>query len=249
MTYYFFPRAGISLLSIPKNACSTLKRSLLIAEGVIDESTNPGSSVHEMAKPYSIHEKAKLVRLEHSKTPVLIALKDPLSRYASAYLDKLVLSYPNPEKFVLDMHKGRNISFLDFLLYVTRQQPQELNEHWRPQSNFVESTVSTTHFVRLEDMINASSLDIDGQRLALASIRHHSTSNRVLDDSKHSITGHSSAEEIFHVLKENDRLPSKACLIKTISDLSHEHDVRKHISSEEGFVSKIESVCKRVDLF
>ena len=118
---------------IPKNACSTLRLSLAIANGCI-ESTADFNWIHQNNQTFRA-DLPSLITASYTFT----VLRCPYARLASVYLDKIVgrdLDAWN----LLDLLKREieieALTFERFILSLTRPPIRRGNIHWRPQVDF-----------------------------------------------------------------------------------------------------------------
>jgi Sulfotransferase family len=119
---------------IPKNACSTLRFSLALANGCIagPEGIN---WIHNNNDSF----RATLDDLITS-TYSFVVLRDPFARLASAYLHKIVLK--SPEAWALHNSLDRSfdlemLSFTGFVSILGTLPRRSWNQHWRPQCDFL----------------------------------------------------------------------------------------------------------------
>lgn len=113
---------------IPKNACSTMRYSIAVANGYIDDL----SQIEWMHfNNYTFIATLKeLATASHT----FVVLRCPFRRLASVYMDK----------FVSQEFKARDgdkpplpISFAEFVTLIVNQRNEEMNQHWRPQVDFL----------------------------------------------------------------------------------------------------------------
>jgi Sulfotransferase family len=117
---------------IPKNACSTLRFSVALANGCVagDADVN---WIHENNETF-MPTLAELARADYA----FVVLRDPFRRVASCFLDKFVDKRPEAWRFhalagyVIEPDDLTFRTFVDSIPQVLRQ-----NEHWRPQSDFL----------------------------------------------------------------------------------------------------------------
>ncbi|MAU94899.1 sulfotransferase family 2 domain-containing protein [Marinibacterium profundimaris] len=128
-------RAGAVYSFIPKNACSTLRLSLAIANGAI-AGPEDWTWIHANNPTF----RAALRDLATADFTFTV-LRCPHARLASVFLDKIVGR--SPEYWLLFRETGETIdpkrfSFRDFVGLVSADDDwQQLNEHWRPQVDFL----------------------------------------------------------------------------------------------------------------
>jgi len=219
LNYFHFPRLGAVYLSIPKNACSTIKRSALVYEGDLQSSDDPRGDVHDMARKYHVtSEQAKLLWGDPLRISTFTVLSSPLRRYISSYLDKFCLSFPKPEPYVASFPLGVDISFLQFIQYISEAQPVSLNEHWRHQSSFISSGIEIDHFFWLNDMLHTPSLLIGQSTLPIMNVDHHSTSRIESSQDNIKLSIFSTAKEIHENLRLTNKLPPKNLFSAQLSE-------------------------------
>jgi hypothetical protein len=172
---YVYPRLSIAYTYIPKNACTSFKRTFGEAEGWLS-SRSP--SAHEMRVSWWLRGLAHY----RGSDEHIVVLRDPLDRVAGAYLDKF-LAHKEPAAaqamasglgaIVHPNATPADVSFADFVRYLSSARDRDLNEHWRPQRDFlIGSYTRTLRFDRLH--VDAAFLVERGLNLKAA--RGHSTS-------------------------------------------------------------------------
>lgn len=117
---------------IPKNACSTLRLSLAVANGVVTniESQNDWIYKNNLTISASLKD---LVLADYS----CIVLRCPYRRIASTFLDKFVGLTNLSTRFVDSQANPFDILDLNFVRFpkIVRRQT-ERNHHWKTQSSF-----------------------------------------------------------------------------------------------------------------
>ena len=113
---------------IPKNACSTLRFSIAIANGFIRDIKDIQWIHNNNGTFKSTQREASLARL------TFVVLRCPYTRVASCFLDKIVdeIIFFNDE-----MGSKLNFNFHEFLLQIKSQQRSDRDQHWRNQSDFL----------------------------------------------------------------------------------------------------------------
>lgn len=144
----FYRRKSIFTF-IPKNACSSLRLSLALANGVIaDESQH--RFIHKNNDLF-----AATIRdiCEHEFS--FIILRSPYSRLVSVFLDKFLSRSPGCESIVGFPRHSQEFGQFTFEEFVSRlhanKQALSSNNHWIPQSRFLLFEDYTNYF-RLEDI-------------------------------------------------------------------------------------------------
>jgi len=126
---------------IPKNACSTFRYSIAIANGFLSDNSDVDWIHRNNSTFMSTQREVALASY------TFVVLRCPYRRIASCFLDKIV-----KEKFDFNDVKGNklSLSFHDFLLVIKAQHRSERNEHWRNQSDFL-------HYERYDEYFSLES--------------------------------------------------------------------------------------------
>jgi hypothetical protein len=149
---YVYPRLGISYTYIPKNACTSFKRTLGEAQGWLDPDA---SSAHDMKV---IWWAQGLVRYPQVGERIVV-VRDPFERLLSGFLNRFLMREDAAAQHAMDSgvqdligpdKTRQDVTFEDFVQYLARTPDRQLNEHWRPQSNFLIGTY--TRFLRFEHL-------------------------------------------------------------------------------------------------
>jgi hypothetical protein len=127
-------KSGAIYTFIPKNACSTMRLSLAIANCCI-ENASDFEWIHENNETFRA-DLEDLVRAEYT----FVILRDPFARLASCFLDKIVSQAPSarrlPELLQRDLDLDE-ITFADFVNCLDDAAVRGGNMHWRPQTDFL----------------------------------------------------------------------------------------------------------------
>ncbi|MFT4613005.1 MAG: hypothetical protein ACI9NT_000138 [Bacteroidia bacterium] len=119
---------------IPKNACSTMRTSLAVANGCIKDSSD-FNWIHQNNGTFT----ANLSELAKAKYAFTI-LRCPFSRLLSVYLDKFLERNPVAWKY-LDLHNRtidmQDITFEFFVKSMCKEPIKNGDIHWMPQINFL----------------------------------------------------------------------------------------------------------------
>ena len=145
--FFFDPDANFAFCAIEKNACSQWQTVL---RNVMDKRTSngyrhPDYYIGENAKKRHGTEKLKQI-LEAPDSTVAVFVRDPLSRFASAYLDKCFAKncssdfcfprfYQKPRGQDQLVPKGQPISFRHALDWIMRENVTSIDGHFSLQSN------------------------------------------------------------------------------------------------------------------
>ena len=113
---------------IPKNACSTLRFSIAIANGFIKDLKDIQWIHNNNSTFKSTQREVALASF------TFVVLRCPYTRIASCFLDKIV---DEVISFNDEMGKKVSLNFYEFLLHINSQQPSEREQHWRNQSDFL----------------------------------------------------------------------------------------------------------------
>lgn len=119
---------------IPKNACSTMRLSLAIANCCIADASE-FRWIHNNNATF----RARLEDLVMARYTFVI-LRDPLARLASCFLDRIV-SKGVPARRLWDLvkpeHDLDDLTFAEFVDYLEDPSVRAHNMHWRPQADFL----------------------------------------------------------------------------------------------------------------
>jgi hypothetical protein len=127
-------RANAIYSFIPKNACSTMRPSLALANGCIKSA----------AEFYWIHHNNATFRATLQDLAVadytFVILRCPYARLASCFLDKFVDKHPVAWHFYNVTERTTELdqlTFHDFVHALSKPGLLAGNEHWRPQVDFL----------------------------------------------------------------------------------------------------------------
>ncbi|PLX82830.1 MAG: hypothetical protein C0617_13235 [Desulfuromonas sp.] len=119
---------------IPKNACSTMRLSLALENGCIDD-VRDYECIHENNKTFA-SDLDHLITANYS----FVILRCPFARLASVYLDKVVGREPAGHKFARMAGEQGGVEEVTFDAFVRAMRNPEVkrgNVHWRPQGDFL----------------------------------------------------------------------------------------------------------------
>jgi hypothetical protein len=117
---------------IPKNACSTLRYSIALANGCISDDTDV-NWIHNNNETF----RATLAELATARYSFVI-LRDPFRRIASCFLDKFVDRRPEAWRYVEALGHTVDLAQLTFRQFVTgASRCLRADQHWRPQIDFL----------------------------------------------------------------------------------------------------------------
>jgi hypothetical protein len=137
---------------IPKNACSTMRLSLAIANGCIPDAADI-NWIHNNNETFTA-DLAALARADYT----FVILRDPFARLASCFLDKFVAK-DQPAWHLHDLidrtlHPD-NITFADWIDALAVKSTRNADIHWRPQSDFLVCDRYDDYFA-VEDFASAA---------------------------------------------------------------------------------------------
>jgi Sulfotransferase family len=119
---------------IPKNACSTMRLSVAIANGCID-GIEDGHWIHGNNQTF-VPSTAEALKAKFS----FAILRCPFRRLASVYLDKFVSKEPEAWQFRNAINRNLNLdnlTFKDFVMSLDKPWKVNMDIHWKPQLSFL----------------------------------------------------------------------------------------------------------------
>lgn len=168
---YYFVNETLKVVycSIPKNACTLFKTMLVENSDLREQFHSSGENIHlflnqRIKETSAAHLLACLNSDEYFK---FVVIRNPFNRIVSGYLDKIA-KHTVPEAFAQEVIEQvqtslnepvdieKSITFSQFVDYLIETPDALLNDHWRPQCNFLgtvnfdlvgqfESLDTTTH--------------------------------------------------------------------------------------------------------
>jgi Sulfotransferase family len=132
-TLVHFPSGAVCTF-IPKNACSSLRLSLAVANGFIAGSEDH-NWIHNNNQTYT----ASLRDMQQAPY-TFVVLRCPYARLASVYLDKIVGHTVEAWQLMELLERDRELNAITFEVFVNlmlRPAIRNGNNHWRPQSDFL----------------------------------------------------------------------------------------------------------------
>ena len=135
---------------IPKNGCSTMRLSVAISNGCIDD-IRSGHWIHGNNQTF-VPSIGEALKAKYS----FIILRCPFRRLASVYLDKFVSKEPEAWHFRNATNRDLNLdnfTFKHFIMSLNQPYKVNLDIHWRPQSSFALFKEYSDYF-SLEDFAN-----------------------------------------------------------------------------------------------
>lgn len=119
---------GIVYSMIPKNACSTLRLSIAITRGFIND-------VSEYKWIHFTWSKLRAERIRGLKS--FVVLRNPFDRVASVFLNKLAYLRDETVENLPNSLGGDDISFSQFVRALQDPKTLQANVHWAPQYEFL----------------------------------------------------------------------------------------------------------------
>ena len=122
---------------IPKNACSTLRFSIAIANGFID-GINDIEWIHSNNQTF-VSTQREIAKAKYTFT----ILRCPFTRVASSFLDYIV----DGDFTFKDLNENKlSINFFEFLQIIQSQAREDRDQHWRNQSDFLHYEIYDDYF-------------------------------------------------------------------------------------------------------
>lgn len=172
---YVYPRLRLAYTYIPKNACTSFKRTLGRAQGWLGEEV---TSPHDMTGRWWLSGLARYAAADER----IVVIRDPLDRILSGYLNRFLMPSDAAADHALRTGLAElvgpdstrdDISFGQFVEYLSRTPSRSLNEHWRPQVDFLVG--SYTRRIRFEHLSEDTSF-LTARGLPLDAAQGHGTS-------------------------------------------------------------------------
>lgn len=150
---------------IPKNACSTLRLSLAMANGCVQHKKD-FNWIHQNNSTF-IADLASLLTADYT----FVVLRCPYARLASAFLDKLAGHTSEAWQLYDTLEREREVSSVSFEYFIKQLKKPKIknsNIHWRPQIDFLVYQDYDDYFAlenfpqaikRLKEVINLSVVD------------------------------------------------------------------------------------------
>ena len=203
---YIYPKLEIAYTYIPKNACTSFKKTFGRAQGWLP--AGPGGA-HEMKLSWWLDG----LRTYRKVTEHIVVLRDPWDRLLSGYQNRFLMR--DDPAVAHAMRTGladllspsatrADVTFAHFLQYLAATPDHRLNEHWRPQSNFLIGRY--TRVLRF-DHLEEDALFLRARGLELKRVRGHSTS--ALREDMGPGWGHRTAKQLRQLKKKEGILPSR----------------------------------------
>ena len=167
---------------IPKNACSTLRYSIAIANGFLGD-INDIKWIHKNNQTFmSTPREVSLASY------TFVVLRCPYTRVASCFLNKVV----DGNVITKDANGNKtSVNFYDFLLFIKSQNRSERNEHWRNQSDFL-------HYERYDEYFSLESFSEAINSLGARGFKVHDTRVAL----KHELSSFKKIDGNFSKMKE-----------------------------------------------
>jgi hypothetical protein len=167
-----FPASKVTLLWIPKNSCTAVKRMLLEFEPQELQAKTQIAAFHESVQ--RLFGVSVPQFCEHVRFPLVAIVRHPLERLVSCYLDKFAMPVvrdgpfePFIENHIAAVHRiaglrgtdiRRSITFSEFVFYISTQAAWAYDAHWRPQSNFLWGLLNKTKLIPTERLFEIREL-------------------------------------------------------------------------------------------
>jgi hypothetical protein len=177
---YVYPRLKIAYTYIPKNACTSFKRTFGHAQGwLADDAPND----HGMRLDHWLTGIAVYPRSEER----IVVIRDPFDRILSGYLNRFLMRDDAVSQHAMStgladrVRPGAtplDVRFSDFVEYLACTPDHRLNEHWRPQRDFLVGTY--TRCIRFEHIAEDTTF-LAERNLTLETAQGHATSTNRRD--------------------------------------------------------------------
>jgi len=179
---------------IPKNACSSLRYSIAVANGFLD-GVEDVKWIHKNNQTFVSTQREVCIA-----NYTFVVLRCPFTRIASGFLNKLVDKTFN----VNDAAGNRiDINFHDFLMVIKSQQRSEMNHHWRNQSDFL-------HYERYDEYFSLESFPNAIKSLGNHGLNVYDTRTKL----KHDLSALERIDGDFSKLKTDElkKMKDEGCL-------------------------------------
>lgn len=203
---YVYPRLSLAYTYIPKNACTSFKRTFGRAQGWLDPSS---LAAHDMRFSWWLRGISAYPRTDER----IVVVRDPFDRLLSGYLNRFLMRRDAVAQHAWDTGLATmlgpdavrgDVTFADFVTYLSRTPSRRLNEHWRPQTDFLVG--SYTRFIRFEHIPEDTGF-LAGRGLTLEQARGHATSTDRRDLGPG--WGHRRARRLRRLRRRRGFLPSR----------------------------------------
>lgn len=179
---------------IPKNACSSLRYSIAVANGFLD-GVEDVKWIHKNNQTFVSTQREICIA-----NYTFVVLRCPFTRIASSFLNILVDKTFN----VNDAAGNRiDINFHDFLMVIKSQQRSEMNQHWRNQSDFL-------HYERYDEYFSLESFPNAIKSLGNHGLNVYDTRTKL----KHDLSALERIDGDFSKLKTDElkKMKDEGCL-------------------------------------
>ena len=190
---------------IPKNACSTLRLSLAVENGVIKTPDDFGW-IHSNNGTFSA-ELADLIRADYT----FVVLRCPYKRLASTYLDKIVGRTGTAWQLKAALRHSINLdefTFSDFVQALKSEKTRKSDIHWREQVDFLVYEEYDDYFCleNFEYAVSRLKEKIDFNIIDARSFTKHGTDRyKILDENEDFST--TNPIDLLFLLKKDGHCP------------------------------------------
>ena len=177
---YVYPKLRIAYTYIPKNACTSFKRTFGRAQGWLPDDA---PHAHGMTMAWWLSGLGSYPRSDER----IVVVRDPFDRILSGYLNRFLMRSDAVAQHAMRTGLADrlgpdstppDVRFADFVEYLARTPNRRLNEHWRPQSDFLIG--SYTRYLRFEHLAEDTAF-LAARGLTLEAARGHATSTNRRD--------------------------------------------------------------------
>jgi hypothetical protein len=194
---------------IPKNACSTLRLSLAVANGCID-SDEEFEWIHQNNETFAA-SMSELIKAEYT----FAFLRCPFRRIASVFLDKIIgkdkVAWSYYESIDKEIELD-DITFSNFVRSLRSSRILNSNHHWRPQKDFLVYQQYDDYFC-VEDM--ATAISTLKQKIKFSMFDAREKTRHGIDGYKLMNTDNYSKNRamiLFNMKKRHNKVPSYKAL-------------------------------------
>lgn len=151
---------------IPKNACSTLRFSIAVANGFLNDISNI-EWIHSNNETF-ISSQREVAQAKYT----FVVLRCPFTRVASTFLDQILKG----ESTFKDYNEQKlSINFHEFLLIIQEQNRHQRDQHWRNQSDFL-------HYEKYDDYFSLEQFSEAINTLESRGLEIHDTRKTIMHD-------------------------------------------------------------------
>ncbi len=155
LRYVFAPNLKAIYLCNPKVAGQTIIHSLVSADNptIMDQYNNLNTKEARAAISFERNPSAVWAAINDPSFFKFAFVRNPYTRCLSFYKERIFADAPLGYRVSLGLPKQGEVSFSDFLVAVSQQKPNDMNRHWRPQSELVSSSLKLDFIGKFENLV------------------------------------------------------------------------------------------------